>query len=114
MKIGNNIRHIRELRNLTQQALATEIDLSQKQLSRIEKDEISPTIELVSKICAALDVSLQEMLKFNSNYIFNNITHNQKGEYINYNNTAIKQIENLYKQLIEEKDRTIKLLETKL
>ena len=110
MIIGKNIKHLRELRNMTQHALASELGISQKQLSRIEKNDVSPTIEMVTRIGEALEVSVQEILKFNTSYIFNNISHNQTGEYVNYNNTAVKQLEQLYQNLLDEKERTIQLL----
>lgn len=115
MKIGNNIKKLRELRNFSQQALAAELEISQKQMSRIENDEVSPTLELVSKICEALNVRLQELLNFNESNIFNNIiTKQHGGEFVAYNGTEINQIKALYEKLLTEKERTILLLQKAL
>jgi transcriptional regulator with XRE-family HTH domain len=111
IELGNNIRKIRELKGFTQQNLADEIDVSQKSLSRIENGQISATFSTILKICAALNVKLNELLEFNEQYIFNSYTLNQQGgEYIAYNNTEVKQIETLYEKMLEEKERTIQIL----
>lgn len=69
---------------------------------------------MIENICTALGVKLSDLLQFDDNLVFNNITHHQKGEFIAYNNTDIKQIESLYKQLLLEKDRIISLLGQKI
>ena len=103
IKIGDHIRIVRDLRGVSQQFLADEIGISQKQLSKIENGQVSPTFLLVEKICEKLDISLQELLRLNELLVFNNIAHHQQGgEYVAYNNTDVKQIEELYKKLLAE------------
>lgn len=79
MKIGEKIRKIRNLKGMSQQALAEVVEISQKQLSRIEMEQVSPTFELLEKICKTLDVSLKSLLEFNDKIVFNNYTANQQG-----------------------------------
>jgi transcriptional regulator with XRE-family HTH domain len=111
IELGTNIRKLRELRGYTQQNLADEINISQKSLSRIENGTISPTFSTLSKISNVLNLKLHELLNFNDHFIFNSYTLNQQGgEYFAYNNTEIKQIENLYNKLLDEKERTIQIL----
>lgn len=111
IELGTNIRKIRELKGFSQQNLADEVSISQKSLSRIENGKISPTFNVLIKIANALKIKLNELLEFNEQYIFNSYTLNQQGgEYFAYNNTDVKQIESLYIKLLEEKERTIKLL----
>lgn len=115
MDIGENIRKVRDLKGFSQQALAESIGLSQKQLSRIETNQVSPTFDTLEKICDALGITLKNLLQFNEDLIFNNVVETQNGgEFIAYNNTDIKQIENLYKQLLVEKDKIISMLEAKV
>ena len=115
MDIGENIRKVRDLKGFSQQALAESIGLSQKQLSRIETNQVSPTFDTLEKICEALGITLKNLLQFNEDLIFNNVVETQNGgEFIAYNNTDIKQIENLYKQLLVEKDKIISMLEAKV
>lgn len=115
MKMGEKIRKIRNLKGMSQQALAEVVEISQKQLSRIEMEQVSPTFELLEKICKTLDVSLKSLLEFNDKIVFNNYTANQQGgKLVTYNNADIKQVETLYEQLLSEKDKTISLLEEQL
>ena len=115
MDIGENIRKVRDLKGFSQQALAESIGLSQKQLSRIETNQVSPTFDTLEKICEALGITLKNLLLFNEDLVFNNYNENHNGgKFIAYNNTDIKQIENLYKQLLAEKDKIISMLEAKV
>ena len=71
MDIGENIRKVRDLKGFSQQALAESIGLSQKQLSRIETNQVSPTFDTLEKICDALGITLKNLLHFNEDLIFN-------------------------------------------
>lgn len=110
-ELGQNIRKIRELKSFSQQNVADSIETTQKQLSRIENGQTSPTFDVLIKITKALDVGLNELLNFNESYVFNSCTTNQQGDYVAYNNTEIGQVEKIYKRLLDEKDKVIALLE---
>ena len=110
--IGKKIRQLRELKGYNQVNLSTEINISQKQLSRIEAGVVSPTYELMLKIVQVLNISLNELIDFDESLIFNNNSVNQQGgEFLAYNNTEIKQVQNLYERLLKEKDVVIKTLQ---
>lgn len=115
MKVGENIRKLRDLRGLSQEVLSSEVGISQKQLSRIENGHVSPTLDILIKVSETIGVKLSELLNFDENLIFNNYNNNQSGgEFVAYNNTDIKQIESLYQKLLESKDQTIRLLKKEL
>tara|TARA_R110002072_G_C7776840_1_gene519689 strand:+ start:99 stop:467 length:369 start_codon:yes stop_codon:yes gene_type:complete len=110
--IGKNIRKLRELKEFSQGVLSKGIGISQKQLSRIESGDASPSYDNLVAISDFLDISLQQLLNFDENIIFNNNpTHQQGGEYIAYNNTEIKFVTELYERLLLEKDKIIHKLE---
>lgn len=109
--IGKKIRQLRELKGLSQKSLSFEIKISQKQLIRIESGEVSPTFETLQKIVKELGISLNELIDFDNALIFNNNSINQRGgEYVAYNNTEIKQVQQLYERLLKEKNEVISLL----
>lgn len=111
-ELGANIRMIRELKGITQQNLADELKVNQKTISRIENGSLSPKFDVLVKISDVLAVSLENILQFDDKQIFNNYSQNQQGgKFIAYNNTAIDQVEELYHQLLAEKDKRIALLE---
>jgi transcriptional regulator with XRE-family HTH domain len=113
-ELGENIRKIRELKGFSQQNLADDIKVDQKTISRIEKGEISPKFDTITSIAKSLSVSLSQLLSFNENLIFNNYIQEQHGgQFVAYNNTEIEKVEELYKQLLKEKDEVISLLKSK-
>ena len=113
-ELGENVRKIRELKGFSQQNLADEIKVDQKTISRIEKGDLSPKFETLVAISKALAVSLSQLLSFNENLIFNNYNqYQQGGQFVAYNNNEIEKVENLYKQLLKEKDEVIELLKNK-
>ena len=61
-KLGRNIRAVREMRNLTQEALAQAIGYSQRHVSRIEKGEMPLKEECIQRIATALEVSPQKLI----------------------------------------------------
>ena len=113
MKIGQNLKRIRELQNLKREYIAELLGVSVKTYSRLETDEVSPTLERLSEIADCLSVSVSEILDFDSKTVFNNVTHNQQGEYVAYNATEIKQVQDLYKRLLSEKEAVISALQSK-
>jgi len=114
IELGENIRKIRELKGFSQQNLADEIKVDQKTISRFEKGDISPKFETLVSVSKSLSVSLSQLLLFNENLIFNNYIQEQHGgQFVAYNNTEIEKVEELYKQLLKEKDEVISLLKRK-
>jgi transcriptional regulator with XRE-family HTH domain len=113
-ELGENVRKIRELKGFSQQNLADEIKVDQKTISRIEKGDLSPKFETLVSISKALSIGLSQLLAFNESLIFNNYNqYQQGGNYNAYLNTEIDKVEELYKQLLKEKDEVIALLKNK-
>ena len=104
-ELGINIRKIRNLRGLSQENIAESLNMSQKNYSRIENGQLSPTFKMIVQICELLGVELDKLLNFSENIIFNNVTHDQQGgEYNAYNNTDIKFVTELYERLLLDKE----------
>lgn len=115
MDTGSNIRKIRELKNITQEFIANELGISTRAYSKIETSETQLSVNRLFEISKIINVPVNEILDFDTNLIFNNNPVNQKGgKYIAYNNTEIKQMQDLYEKLIQEKDKRIDLLESQL
>jgi hypothetical protein len=73
-----------------------------------------PEFGTLVSIAKALSVGLSQLLSFNENLIFNNYIQEQnEGQFVVYNNTSIEKVEELYKQLLKEKDEVIALLKNK-
>lgn len=61
-RIGNNIRIIRELKNISQAPLCDQINKSQSTLSHYENGQSSMTIDIFFDICQYLDVPPELMV----------------------------------------------------
>ena len=71
--IGNNIKNIRELKNLTQEFVAEKLDISQSAYSRLEKGEIKISKEKLVQIAEVLEVKPEDIKEFDSQKYFNSV-----------------------------------------
>ncbi len=62
MKIGRRIKALRMARELTRAQLAHQAHLSRVHVARIERDEISPTLNTLERLAKALLVSVRELV----------------------------------------------------
>ena len=71
--LGNNIKHYRQLRGLSQEEFSELLDLSQQTLSRIERGVNFLTSETLDKIPHILGVNVYELFKIDSGYVSNDV-----------------------------------------
>ena len=57
------IKEYRKKRDLTQESLAEKLNMSTRQIQRIEKDETKTSIETLKRIRKVLDISDEDMIK---------------------------------------------------
>jgi transcriptional regulator with XRE-family HTH domain len=70
MKIGQKIKKIREFKNFTQEYVAFEIGLSQSAYSKIEQGETELTLTRLKQISVVFEMSPEDILTFNGNFLF--------------------------------------------
>ena len=63
MNIGDNIKRVREAKNLNQKEVITAIDMGAAMYSRIESGKTEPSLSTLEKIAKALGVSLTELIQ---------------------------------------------------
>lgn len=111
IKIGNNIKKLRELKNISRQHVADNVGVSLKTYSNIENDITSPDVNLLEKIADTIEVSVYKLFNFNEKVILNN--HGKHvvnfGNSFNQYGNFDKERE-LYEKLLIEKDNQIALL----
>ena len=110
--IGNKIKNIRELKNLTQEYIAERLDISQAAYSRLESGETKISKEKLIQIAEALDVTPEDIKSFDSKKYFNNVGNIEGDNSNSYNESIVIGISSeemdLIKKLYEDK---ISLLE---
>src|SRR5689334_16314976 len=60
--VGREIRHVRQRRRLSMQALADEAGISRAWLGEIERGAASPSVDIVRRLADALGVSIGSLL----------------------------------------------------
>ncbi len=63
-KFGDHLRKLRLSKNLSQEMLANDADIPINQVGRIERAEISTSLNTIYKIAKALDVDVKELFNF--------------------------------------------------
>jgi len=96
------IKQIRELKNFTQEHVATQLGLTTRAYSKIESGETQLTINRLNEISNILGVEPLEVLGFDEKQVFNNCK--QEG------NIGINHI-NVPEKLIQQYEKTIQILE---
>jgi putative transcriptional regulator len=62
--IRNNVRDLRAARQMTQQQLADEIDLTRQTVIAIESDKYSPSLETAFRIANVFGVPLEQVFQY--------------------------------------------------
>lgn len=65
-EFGNKLKNLRKSKNYTQEVFAEKIDLSQRQLIRIENGRNFPSTDTINKIMQILDIDLGKLFDFKS------------------------------------------------
>ena len=126
LHLGRKISRIRELRGMKQEALATELGISQQAISKIEQSaEVEE--EALNKIAVALGVTGEAIKQFTEESIFNyfNTFHDHSGagawsSYGTFNFNPIDKLvqvfeenKKLYEQLLASERDKIEILKQK-
>ncbi len=80
-KYGEYLKYERTLRNLSQEKLATEIGITQAQISYYEKDINEPSISICERLADFYGITVDELIgrdyeKTKKAVIYNHSTHN--------------------------------------
>lgn len=104
-KPETKIKQIRELKNITQDFIAKQLEISTRAYSKIENGETQLTINRLNEISAILKVDPMEVLGFDEKNIFN---INNCREYVGINHISMPE------KLIQQYEETIKALKAQI
>lgn len=110
---GRNVKRIREILGVKQDALAAELGLSQQAVSALEQKEALDK-EVIEKIANVLKVTPDAIRSFQEEAIINNISctfHDFHDNASVFQFNPVDKIIELYDKLLREKDEKIALLE---
>lgn len=102
MILGHKIKKLRELKNFTQDFMATELGLNQSAYSKIESGASDMSYTKIEKIASILGIKPEDIISFNEQMVFN-VMNNQNGQngFVINNNQISEKEGALYEQQIE-------------
>lgn len=110
-KILNKIRQTRKKKGLSQENMAFELDISPSTYNKIERHEITLSVERLLKIADLLETPISDIFNLRSADVFNqNMKDNSIGKAGNVyreKKEIIEKNELLYKDLLQNKDNQI-------
>lgn len=116
MKIGNKIRKIRELKNISPKDMADRLNISPQGYNRIERDEVSINIERLLEVAGIFEMKPEELLTFDEKMVFNN--NDNKGGVLGVNYGHIhnfpEEIKKLYDDKFRLQEEMIEMLKEKI
>lgn len=62
-QFGKHVRHLRQLQDLSQEALAEKVNMYRTYIGMIERGERNPALLNLIRLASALDISLPELLR---------------------------------------------------
>jgi transcriptional regulator with XRE-family HTH domain len=99
--LGQKIKKLRELKNLTQSHMANELGITQGAYSKIELGETELSYNKLSRIANILGISTEDISQFNEQMIFN-VMHNQTGNGLVVQKGISDQEKQLYENHIDQ------------
>ena len=102
--IGDNIKKFRELKNITREQIASSLNMSLSNYSKIERGEIDLTISRVEAIAKVLEIDLSQILNFDASNVFNTSNNHSV-------QTVVGKAENTHFHVDDHKEKYITLLE---
>jgi transcriptional regulator with XRE-family HTH domain len=108
--IISNIKKFRELKNITREQIADELELSASGYSKIERGEIELSVTRLLQIANVLDIEVAKIMNFDVTTIFNisnNSGMNGQVKVDNYTNSKDEYLEK-YVKILESENQSLK------
>jgi len=108
--IISNIKKFRELKNITREQIADELELSASGYSKIERGEIELSVTRLLQIANVLDIEVAKIMNFDVTTIFNisnNSGMNGQVSGNNYTNNKDEYLEK-YVKILESENESLK------
>ena len=116
MKIGEKIRMIREIKGISQEAVATHLDITPQVYGKIEREETKLDFKRIEEIAKYLNITVDEIMNFGAKNIFKNTFKDQSTGNFNIGDSkeGFTIIERLLATIDGRFDKQDKLLEMNL
>jgi transcriptional regulator with XRE-family HTH domain len=112
MKIGEKIRKIREMKGISQEYLATQLDISPQAYGKIEREETKLDFGRLEVIAKLMQVDPLDIVNFDESQVFNNTFNNHaehQKNFILHNNEQVNPIIEKTFTLLQEEIHQLRL-----
>ena len=106
MKVGDKIRILREIKNISTKHMADNLDMSLGGYLKIERNDVDINIEKIEKIAILLEVKPQDILSVDEKFVVNFTNNHFQNSGYNVSNNFSENERKLYEdkiKLLEEK-----------
>jgi transcriptional regulator with XRE-family HTH domain len=117
LNIGNNIKRIREFKNLTQEAVAEKAGMSITAYGNIERGATDVNFRKLADIADALEVKEEDIVTFGSTVYNNTFNNTEKGVFqgiINGTSNTYSIEKEVFDKMMKDKDEEIAFLREQL
>ncbi len=116
MKIGEKIRMIREMKGISQEAIATNLNISPQAYGKIEREETKLDFQRITDIAKIMNLKAEDIINFDGQNVFNNtFNHTSTGNFnINSNKEGMVIIEKLLATMENRFTKYDQLIDTNL
>lgn len=112
-QVGPKIRKLRQIKGLSQKVFASELNITQQAVSKMEQSD-TVNEETLQRVSEVLGISVESIVNFDEDAAFNNFI--QKNEVINQrcdvtnNYQSLEKITELYERLLDSEAEKNKIL----
>lgn len=114
LKIGEKIRKIRELKGISRESIADDLNISSRSYADIENESVNITLRRLVDIANIFQCDLEEILSFSSNRFFNFYVSENKGTNINHTESSIVNEISIIEKIETSKNETINILQEQI
>lgn len=108
--VGNKIRKVRELKGFTQDYMASQLEMSQRAYSKLEKEEIKLDWQRIEKISNILEIDPIDLVSFDDNLVFNNSPQSGKNNTNTIHNHFPDELKQSYEDRIKHLEEEVLFL----
>lgn len=113
MKIGNKIRKIRELKNITPKDMADRLDMSLSGYQKIEREDVAVNVERLLEIAEVFGMKPEDVLTFDEKYVLNSYGEKSTNQVGEIHNNYPEKLEHLHEERARLLEDKLKLQEEK-
>lgn len=110
-QVAENIKKFRELKNLTREFVAAELDMSLSGYAKIERGETDISLGKLERIATVLGVDVAQILSFDASQVFNISNNTNVNAGMKANNVYYGDIEVHLKLIQKLEDENARLLQ---